>query len=81
MRKGLEDVIKAISIDLNLNMWCDECPYKFRINCKEDLRDDLLKNIEWLNYENKVLRHNVIDLVKESEQLKRENKKLLESKR
>lgn len=80
MRKGLEDVIKAISIDLNLNM-CDECPYKFRINCKEDLRDDLLKNIEWLNYENKVLRHNVIDLVKESEQLKRENKKLLESKR
>jgi hypothetical protein len=28
-----------------------------------------------------VLRHNVIDLTKESEQLKRENKRLLENKR
>lgn len=81
MEKGLEKVIKAINIDLNLNMNCDDCPYKYKIACKESLHDDLLKNIEWLNYENKVLRHNVIDLVKESEQLKRENKKLLESKR
>jgi hypothetical protein len=81
MEKGLEKVLKGISVDFNLNMWCDGCPYKYRVNCKEDLRDDILKIIEWLNYENKVLRHNVIDLTKESEQLKRENKRLLENKR
>lgn len=81
MEKGLEKVIKAINIDLNPNMSCDNCPYIGESDCNEKLLYDLLRNIEWLNYENKVLRHTVIDLVKESEQLKRENKKLLENKR
>lgn len=81
MRKGLEDVVKAISIDLDPSMSCDKCPYCYESDCNEKLLYDLLRNIEWLNYENKVLRHDVIDLTKESEQLKRENKKLLGNKR
>lgn len=50
--KDLETVLKAINIDLDLNMWCDDCPYKFRINCKENLRDDLLLNVKELREEN-----------------------------
>ena len=81
MEKGLEDVVKAISIDLDPRMSCDNCPYIGESDCNEKLLYDLLRNINWLEHENKVLRHNVIDLVKESEQLKRENKRLLENKR
>ena len=75
MEKSLEKVIKAISIDLNPNMSCDNCPYIGESDCNEKLLYDLLQQIQWLNYENKVLRRNVIDLVKESEQLKRESKR------
>ena len=75
MEKGLEKVIKAISIDLNPNMSCDNCPYIGESDCNEKLLYDLLQQIQWLNYENKVLRRNVIDLVKELEQLKRESKR------
>lgn len=50
--KDLRTVLKAISVDLNLNMICDDCPYKFRINCKENLRDDLLLNVKELREEN-----------------------------
>lgn len=50
--KYLETVLKAINIDLDLNMWCDDCQYKFRINCKENLRDDLLLNVKELREEN-----------------------------
>ena len=75
MEKGLEDVVKAISIDLDPNMSCDNCPYIGESDCNEKLLYDLLQQIQWLNYENKVLRRNVIDLVKESEQLKRESKR------
>ena len=81
MKKGLEDVVKAISIDLDLHMSCDNCPYMGESDCNEKLLYDLLRNIKWLGYENKVLRQDVIDLTKELEQLKRENKKLLENKR
>lgn len=79
--KSLETVIEAISIDLDLCASCDKCPYHKEPNCSEKLLDDLLQKIQWLKHENKVLRWNVIDLTKESEQLKRENKKLLENKR
>ena len=76
--KGLEKVIEAISIDLDMSTSCDNCPYRYESNCNEKLLADLLQQIQWLEHENKVLRRNVIDLTKESEQLKRENKKLIE---
>ena len=75
--KDLETVIKAISIDLDMSTSCDNCPYRYESNCNEKLLADLLQQIQWLEHENKVLRRNVIDLTKESEQLKRDNKKLM----